>query len=194
MLGVADTRNGLKVFNLQQPEGEGYCCLYFVPVEEVRNFQLVGDYVGVFHKFEPNVSFWNMKEQKTILCINIQEQMKQLAEEYYDDEDDDSGLFDEEDDTVTAVTSVPFENDHILIYGTRAGCVFGMAVNLRSKIFSIPYAHESENQHEMRNDVLGVSLLPDGKLITCYQGSGLTMLDFSPEDPPDRPPTRGQAK
>ncbi len=41
-------------------------------MEEIRNFHLVGDFVGVFHKFEPNVSFWNMMEQKTILCINIQ--------------------------------------------------------------------------------------------------------------------------
>ena len=73
MLGVADSRSGLTVLDLRQPEKDGgYHVLYHVPVEEIRNFQLVGDFVGVFHKFEPNVSFWNMMEQKTILCINIQ--------------------------------------------------------------------------------------------------------------------------
>ena len=73
MLGVADSRSGLTVLDLRQPEKDGgFHVLYHVPVEEIRNFQLVGDFVGVFHKFEPNVSFWNMMEQKTILCINIQ--------------------------------------------------------------------------------------------------------------------------
>ena len=73
MLGIADSRSGLTVIDLRQPDKDGgYHVLYHVPVEEIRNFQLVGDFVGVFHKFEPNVSFWNMMEQKTILCINIQ--------------------------------------------------------------------------------------------------------------------------
>ena len=197
VLGVADSRSGLQVYDLRrpQPKGLGYVCLYTVPVEEVRNFQLVGNYVGVFHRFEPNVSFWNLTEQKTILCINIQEQIKQLAEEFYDDDDvDDASLFDEDDDHVTSVSSVPFDDDHVLIYGTRAGCIFGMAVDVRAKIFSIPFAHETGAERRGRKDVLGVSLLPDGKLIACYEGCGLTMLDFSPEHPPDRPPTRGQPK
>lgn len=73
MLGIADSRSGLSVLDLRQPSKDGgYHILYHVPVEEIRNFQLVGNFVGVFHKFEPNVSFWNMMEQKTILCINIQ--------------------------------------------------------------------------------------------------------------------------
>ena len=73
MLGVTDSRSGLTVLDLRQPDKDGgFHVLYHVPVEEIRNFQLVGDFVGVFHKFEPNVSFWNMMEQKTILCINIQ--------------------------------------------------------------------------------------------------------------------------
>ena len=73
MLGIADSRSGLTVLDLRQEDKDGgYHVLYHVPVEEIRNFQLVGDFVGVFHKFEPNVSFWNMMEQKTILCINIQ--------------------------------------------------------------------------------------------------------------------------
>ena len=63
---------GLSVYDLKQPQKDRYVCLYQVPVEEIRNFHLVGNFVAVFHKFEPNVTFWNMKEQKTILCINIQ--------------------------------------------------------------------------------------------------------------------------
>ncbi len=73
MLGIADSRSGLSVLDLRQPTQDGgYHVLYHVPVEEIRNFELVGDFVGVFHRFEPNVTFWNMMEQKTILCINIQ--------------------------------------------------------------------------------------------------------------------------
>ena len=85
MLGVADSRSGLTVLDLRQPDKDGgFHVLYHVPVEEIRNFQLVGDFVGVFHKFEPNVSFWNMMEQKTILCINIQvnEVLKKCQELY----------------------------------------------------------------------------------------------------------------
>ena len=194
MLGVADIHNGLRVFDLRQPLDNEYACLYKVPVEEVRNFEIVGNYVGVFHKFEPNVSFWNMTEKKTILCINIQEQIKQLAEEYYEEDLDDDGVFDKNDDNVTSVSSVPFEDDHLLIYGTRAGCIFGMAVDIRSKLFSIPFSHDGAEEKSVRKDVLGASLLPDGKLVVCYEGFGITILDFSPENPPDRPPTRGQAK
>ena len=194
MLGVADSQNGLCVYDLRQPITDGYTCLYHVPIEEVRSFQLVGNFVGVFHKFEPNVSFWNMKEQKTILCINIQDQMKQLVEEFYEDEDDDSGLFEDDDDNVTAVSSLPFENDHILIYGTKSGCVFGMAVDIRTKVFSIPFPHEIGDERRVKKDILWLSLLSNGKLVVCYEGLGVTILDFSPEHPPDRPPTRGQPK
>lgn len=194
MLGVPDSRAGLHVFDLRQPTDKGYQCLYQVPVEEVRNFQLVGNFVGVFHKFEPNVSFWNMMEQKTILCINIQEQMKQLAEEYYEDADDDSGLFDDNDDHVTAVTSVPVDSDFLLLYGTRSGCIFGMSVDTRTKVFSIPFPHDPADEHKVRRDVQGLGFMPDGKMVVCFEGTGLTVLDFGLEDPPDRPPTRGQPK
>lgn len=87
MLGVADSRSGLTVLDLRQPEKDGgFHVLYHVPVEEIRNFQLVGDFVGVFHKFEPNVSFWNMMEQKTILCINIQvNEVLKSARKYVED-------------------------------------------------------------------------------------------------------------
>lgn len=197
MLGVTDSRTGLKVYDLQQPTPDGaYVCLYNVPIEEVRNFELVGDFIGVFHKFEPNVSFWNMTEQKTILCINIQDQMKQLALDYYQDEDDDdSGLFDADDDQVTAVCAVMFQDDNILIYGTRAGCIFGMSVESRTKLFSIPFPHDCDGQDQrVRKDVIALDLIQGDKLVVCFEGHGLTILDFGQRDAPHRPPTRGQQK
>ena len=76
----------------------------------------MGNFIGVFHKFEPNVSFWNILENKTILCINIQDQMRELCKQFlaadddYDDDDDDVGVYDDDcdDDHVTAVCSVPY--------------------------------------------------------------------------------------
>ncbi len=114
--------------------------------------------------------------------------MRQLAEDFYEDEDDDSGLFDDEDDHVTAVTCVPNQSDFMLIYGIKSGCIFGMSVENRNKVFSIPFPHEVFDDHQVRRDVLGLCFLPKGKMLICYEGFGLTLLDFSPEDPPDRPP------
>ena len=195
LLGVSDSRAGLKVYDLRQPSGEEYVCLYQVPVEEIRNFRLVGNFVAVFHKFEPNVSFWNMKEQRTILCINIQDQMRQLAEEFLEDDDDDAGLFGDDDDHVTSVTGVPSDNDNILIYGTKSGCVFGMSVLQRTKLFNIPCPHEAAIEApSQRRDVQAITFVPPGRLAVCYEKHGLTVLDFSPENPPDRPPTRCQKR
>ena len=194
MLGVADTRSGLKVFDLRHPTAEGYMCLYQLPVEELRNFQLVGTFVAVFHKFEPNVTFWNMKEQRTILCINIQDQMKQLAEEFSEEEEDETGFIENEDDHVTSVTSIRFGSDYMLVYGTRSGCVFGISVTNRMKVFSIPYPHENADQQPVPKGVLGVGYVAEGKVVVSFEGVGLTVLDFGLEDPPDRPPTRGQMK
>ena len=93
LLAAADVRSGIRVFDLERqkdgclyevsessailrrlflnqwtPDG----LLFQVPVAEIRNFDVIGDFVAVFHKFEPNISFWNMLEKKTILCIDIQ--------------------------------------------------------------------------------------------------------------------------
>ena len=115
--------------------------------------------------------------------------MRQLAEEFYEDEDDDSGLFDDDDDHVTSVTCVPHDqSDFMFIYGIKSGCIFGMSVESRTKVFSIPFPHEIYDDHQVRKDVLGLCFLPKGKILICYEGFGLTMLDFSPEDPPDKPP------
>ncbi|ELU12335.1 hypothetical protein CAPTEDRAFT_220197 [Capitella teleta] len=196
LLGVSDTRAGLKVYDLREATEKGeFVLLYQVPVDEIRNFRLVGNFVAVFHKFEPNVSFWNMKEKRTILCINIQDQMKQLAEEFLEDEDDDAGLFGDDDDHVTAVTHVPSDEDYILIYGTKSGCVFGMSVLQRTKLFNIPCPHEAAlEEPTQRKDVQAIAFVPPGKLAVCYEKYGFTTLDFSPENPPDRPPTRCQKR
>lgn len=206
MLGVADTRAGLKVFDLRQPtpsdSSAAYACLYHVPVEEIRNFHLVGNYVAVFHKFEPNVTFWNMLEQKTILCINIQDQMRELAEEFLEDEEEeDAGLFGEDDDHVTSVTCARSDDDHVLMYGTKSGCIFGMSVNSRTKLFNIPCPHEvlaagpeTAAGASRRRDIQGLRYIAKGKLVVSYEKYGLTLLDFSPENPPDRPPTRCQRR
>ena len=196
LLGVSDSRTGLKVYDLRQPTtGDDYVCLYQVPVDEIRNFRLVGNFVAVFHKFEPNVSFWNMKEQRTILCINIQDQMRQLAEEFQEDEDEDVGLFGDDDDHVTSVTGAPSDEDYILIYGTKSGCVFGMSVLQRTKLFNIPCPHEAAIEApSQRRDVQAITFVAPGRLAVCYEKYGLTVLDFSPDNPPDRPPTRSQKR
>lgn len=67
--------------------------LYHVDVDEVRHFELVGACVAVFHRCEPNISFWNVLEQRTILCINVQEETRQLSEEFtVDNEEDADGI------------------------------------------------------------------------------------------------------
>ena len=171
--------------------------LFFqLPVDEIRNFHLVGNFIGVFHKFEPNVSFWNILENKTILCINIQDQMRELCKQFlaadddYDDDDDDVGVYDDDcdDDHVTAVCSVATDDDSVLIYGTRSGCVFGMSVNSRRKLFNIPCPFGSVDGPAVRAQVQGMTFLPGGRLAVAYDRQGLTVLDFGLANPPDRPP------
>ena len=94
MLGVADLYSGITVYDLTVTlEGSTppFSRLYHVDVDEVRHFELVGACVAVFHRHEPNVSFWNVLEQRTILCVNVQEQARQLSEEFivYNEEDAD---------------------------------------------------------------------------------------------------------
>jgi len=57
---------------------------------QVRHFELVGACIAVFHRHEPNVSFWNVSEQRTILCINVQEQARKLSEEFIVDSEEDA--------------------------------------------------------------------------------------------------------
>ncbi len=116
--------------------------------------------------------------------------MRQLAEEFYEDDEDDGELFDDENDHVTAVTCVPHDqSDFMLIYGIKSGCIFGMSVENRTKVFSVPYPHEIyDDTNRVKTDVLGLCFLPKGKMLICYEEFGLTMLDFAPEAPPDRPP------
>ena len=130
-----------------------------------------------------------MHEQKTILCINIQDQMRQLAQEFLDD-DDDMGLYETEDDHVTSVCGVKGDNDTIVIYGTRSGCIFGMSVNTRKKLFNIPCPYGSPEGLPIKKNVQGIAFLPGGKLAVAYEKQGLTIMDFGLENPPDRPPTR----
>ena len=196
MLGVADSRAGLQVYDVNQSvddDASEYVCLYRVPAEEIRNFQFVGNYVAVFHRFEANVSFWNMKEQKTILCINIQDQMKELTEEFLDVDDDDDATAD--DDHVTAVTSVPLnDDDHLLVYATTSGCIFGMSVANRTKLFNIPCPHAAEETSNRGRHAQGVAFLPGGRLVVGYEKCGLTLMDFNQENLPPRPPTRCQKR
>jgi len=192
MVGVADTRTGLRVYDLLHRNGVEYVCLFHVPVEEIRNFHLVGNDVAVFHKFEPNVSFWNMKEQRTILCINIQDQMKEMTEEFLDaDDEDDCGLVNDDGDHVTSVTSLSFQDELLIVYGTMSGCIFGMSVARRSKVFNIPCPFGDEAG---RKNALGVVFHPSGKLVVGYEKHGLVLLDFGYECPPPRPPTRCQKR
>jgi len=100
MLGVADLHSGITVYDLSStsqgsiPPSEGlpppFHCLYHIGVDEVRHFELVGACVAVFHRHEPNVSFWNVLEQRTILCINVQEQARELSEEFIVDNEEDA--------------------------------------------------------------------------------------------------------
>ena len=96
MLGVADLHSGIAVYDLCATSDDGsgsgqpFSCLYHVHVDEVRHFELVGACVAVFHRNEPNVSFWNVLEQRTILCINVQEQARQLSEEFIVDNEQDA--------------------------------------------------------------------------------------------------------
>lgn len=190
LLGAADTRTGLSVYELNKREGDRYVCLFHVPVEEIRNFHLVGNEVAVFHKFEPNVSFWNMKEHRTILCINIQDQMKEMTEELFE-ADDDCGVVNDDGDHVTSVMSLSFQDEMTIVYGTMSGCIFGMSVARRSKCFNIPCPFGNEAG---RKNAIGVSFLPSGKLVIGYEKHGLVLMDFGYENPPSRPVTRCQKR
>jgi len=96
----------------------------------------------------------------------------------------------EDDDHVTSVTSFPIDGgaDFLLLYGTVSGCVFGMSVNHRSKVFSIPCPHVDVSTSAA---VDAVTFLPSGQLLVGYRGwTGFTVLNFGVVDPPNRPPTR----
>ena len=192
MIGVADSRSGLSVYDLRQEDRQQYVCLYQVPVEEIRNFHLVGNFVAVFHKFQPNVTFWNMKEQKTILCINIQDQMRELVEEFLDvEEEEDCSLCEKDDNQVTSVTSLQSDDDHLLIYGTKSGCIFGMSVNKRLKLFNIPCPQlPTSTSHAVQ----GLDYMAGGLLAVVYEKGNLAVMDFSLEDPPEGPFTRNQTR
>jgi len=93
MLGVADLHSGITVYDLCTTlEGSSppFSRLYHVEADEVRHFELVGACIAVFHRHEPNISFWNVLEQRTILCINVQEQTRQLSEEFIVDNEEDA--------------------------------------------------------------------------------------------------------
>jgi len=96
MLGVADLHSGITVYDLRETSVGStppFSRLYHVGVDEVRHFELVGACVAVFHRHEPNISFWNVLEQRTILCINVQEQARELSEEFIvDNEEDADGI------------------------------------------------------------------------------------------------------
>jgi len=96
----------------------------------------------------------------------------------------------EDNDHVTSVTSFPINggSDFLLLYGTVSGCVFGMSVNHRSKVFSIPCPHVDVSASAA---VDAVTFLPSGQLLVAYRGwTGFTVMNFGIADPPDRPPTR----
>jgi len=96
----------------------------------------------------------------------------------------------EDNDHVTSVTSFPINGgvDFLLLYGTMSGCVFGMSVNHRSKVFSIPCPHVDVSTSAA---VDALTLLPSGQLLVAYRGwTGFTVMNFGVEDAPDRPPTR----
>jgi len=93
MLGVADLHSGITVYDLcvtLEGSTPPFSRLYHVDVDEVRHFELVGACVAVFHRHEPNISFWNVLEQRTILCINVQEQTRKLSEEFIVDNEEDA--------------------------------------------------------------------------------------------------------
>jgi len=93
MLGVADLHSGITVYDLcvtLEGSSPPFSRLYHVDVDEVRHFELVGACVAVFHRHEPNVSFWNVSEQRTILCINVQEQARKLSEEFIVENEEDA--------------------------------------------------------------------------------------------------------
>jgi hypothetical protein len=189
LLGIADTRTGLRVYDLlhKKSGSKDYSILYEVPAEEIRTFEIVGEFVAIFHKFEANVSLWHMRQQRTILCINIQDQMRELTFTEQDD-DDDCGLCRDEDDSVTTATSVALDGDHLLLYGTRSGSLSGMSVGNRCKLFALPCSTDKQDVNVEgdsadakleRNEVQFISFMQPGAVVVCYEKGGLSILDFS---------------
>jgi len=95
---------------------------------------------------------------------------------------------------VTSVTSFPVNggSDFLLLYGTVSGCVFGMSVTHRSRVFSIPCPHVMDAAASASSATVDAAVfLPSGQLLVAYRGRpGFTVMNFGVEDPPDRPPTR----
>ena len=207
LLAVADVRSAILVYDVDELRQTtalitSFDCLYRIDVEHVRNFRFVGACVAVFHRFEPNVSFWNVAEQRTILCINVQDQTRQLSEELDDVDDYVVPSTDDDDDHVTSVTGLPINGgaDNLLVYGTVSGCAFGMSVRRRSTVFSIPCPLpvdqlRSTTSAENPGSLRSIAVLPTGQIVLAYVGyGGITIMDFNVEDPPDRPPTRCQKR
>jgi len=209
LLAVCDVRSGILVYDVDElrqtsTRVTSLECLYRIDVEHVRNFRFVGACVAVFHRFEPNVSFWNVAEQRTILCINVQDQTRQLSEELDDVDDYVVPSTDDDNDHVTSVTGLPINGgkDNLLVYGTVSGCAFGMSVRRRSTVFSIPCPLPVDQLRSPTSAGAGnpgalrsIAVLPTGQVVLAYVGyGGLTMMDFNVEDPPDRPPTRCQRR
>ena len=98
----------------------------------------------------------------------------------------------EDDDHVTSVTSFPVDggSDFLLLYGTASGAVFGMSVNRRSNVFSIPCPHVTDGVPSS-TAVDAAAFLPSGHLLVAYRGrTAFTAMNFGVENPPNRPPTR----
>lgn len=134
----------------------------------------------------------------TFNYISLGEQLRVLAEEYSEDDLElDQGVCEEENDYVTCVTQLPYDaNDRLLLYGTRSGAIFGLSAETRSKLFSLPFPLPENATASMtsRHDVIGLAMLPPGILAVCYEGCGVVFLDFTLQNPPHRPPTRGAMK
>ena len=103
------------------------------------------------------------------------------------DDDIDCGVYgSDDDDHVTLITSVlrsaeADADDHVLIYGTKSGCVFGMSVRSRCKLFNVPCPAEvtqGSAATTTRRDVTGLRYLPGGRLLVVYERHGLAVLDF----------------
>ena len=124
--------------------------------------------------------------------------MKELCDHTAAGEDDviddevDCGVYggDDDDDHVTSITSVRRSSDvggddHVLVYGTKSGCVFGMSVQSRCKLFNVPCpaAVLRDSVSTARRDVHGLRYLSDGRLVVVYERHGLAMMDFTQASP-----------
>ena len=102
------------------------------------------------------------------------------------DDDVDCGVYGgDDDDHVTSITSVRRSaevdgDDHVLVYGTKSGCVFGMSVRSRCKLFNVPCPEAvlRGSAATARRDVLGLRYLPGGRVLVVYERHGLAVLDF----------------